>query len=167
LHLTAALASDFTEIREFVLLDEQGQFLTMAPPGEIRRALAKAVPKLEMAYLESREQAHTKVVGAEVDRIVGCYRDAVTKVYPDAARFANPNESTESIVKQVVTRGWLRGLGVKPEGEVIEQISAEHQPIGYSALLRRRARYLVVMRDGNLEGVIDRAELASRVASIL
>jgi hypothetical protein len=167
LHLTAALASDFTEIREFVLLDEQGQFLTMAPPGEIRRALAKAVPKLEMAYLESREQAHTKVVGAEVDRIVGCYRDAVTKVYPDAAGFANPNESTESIVKQVVTRGWLRGLGVKPEGEVIEQVSAEHQPIGYSDLLRRRTRYLVVMRDGNLEGVIDRAELASRVASIL
>jgi hypothetical protein len=155
LHLTAALASDFTEIREFVLLDEEGRFLTMAPPAENRRALAKAVPKLEMAYLESRQQAHTMATpSSEVDRIVVCYPDAVTKV------FGKP----ESEVKQVVTRRGLRELGIKPEGEVIDQISAELQPIAYSDLLRRRMRYLVVMRDGSLEGVIDRAELASRVA---
>jgi hypothetical protein len=163
LHLTMALASDFTEIREFILLDQEGRFLTMAPPAEIRRALAKAVPKLEMAYLESREQAHTKAVGGEVDRIVGCYQDAVAKVYPGPAALGQPAQSTESIVKQVVMPGWVRELGVKPEGEVIEQINAEQLPIAYSDLLR--ARYLVVMRDGDLEGVIDRAELASRVAN--
>jgi hypothetical protein len=156
LHLTAALASDFTEIQQFVLLDEQGRFLTMAPPAEIRRALGKAVPKLEMAYLQSREQAHNVTApSGEVDRIIFCYPDAVHSV------FAKP---TESEVKQVVTRAGLRELGVKPEGEVVEQLSSERRSIMNSDLLQRRARYLVLMRDGNLEGVIDRAELASRIA---
>jgi hypothetical protein len=31
--------------------------------------------------------------------------------------------------------------------------------------MRRRERYVVLMRDGNLEGVIDRVELASRIAA--
>jgi hypothetical protein len=53
LHLAAALGSDFTEIRQFVLVDAKGRFLTMAPPTEIRRALAKALPKLEMVYLRA------------------------------------------------------------------------------------------------------------------
>src|SRR5205807_8093506 len=128
----------------------------MAPPAEIRRALAKAVPKLEMAYLESWEQGHNMTgAGGEVGRIVFGYPAAVIKV------FAEP----ESAVKQVVTRAGLRELGVNPEGEVVEQISTARQPIAHSGLLRRRARYFVVMRDGNLEGVIDRAELASRIAS--
>ena len=156
LHLAAALASDFTEIQQFVLLDEQGRFLTMAPPAEIRRALGKAVPKLEMAYLQSRQQAHNVTApSGEVDRIIFCYPDAVHSV------FAKP---TEFEVKQVVTRAGLRELGVKPEGEVVEQVSSERRSIMNSDLLQRRARYLVLMRDGNLEGVIDRAELASRIA---
>jgi hypothetical protein len=146
---------DFTEIREFVVLDEHGRFLTLASPAEIRRALAKAVPKLEMAYLESREQAHEELAGGEVDRIIGRYQDAIRKI------FGKP----ELDAKQVLTPGRLRELGVKSEGEVIEKITGEHQPFAYPDLLRRRARYLIVMRDGGLEGVIDRAELASRVAS--
>jgi hypothetical protein len=153
LHLTAALASDFTEIRAFVVLDEWGRFLTMAPPAEIRRALAKAAPKLEMVYLQSQDQAHNMIGdSSEVDRIIFRYPDAVRVVFG----------KTESDVKKVVT--WVALREVRPEGEVIEQISADHQLITTSDLLRRRARYLVVMREGNLEGVIDRAELASRIA---
>src|SRR5262249_35134292 len=147
---------DFTDIREFVLLDEQGRFLTMASPAEVRRALAKAAPKLEMAYLQSRDQAaNLKGSGGEVERIILCYPAAVSSIFA---------KLTESDVKKVITWAGLREIGVKPEGEAIEQISADRQPIANSDLLRRRARYLVIMREGNLEGVIDRAELASRIA---
>jgi hypothetical protein len=41
LHLVAALSSDFTEIRQFVLLDAERSFLTMSSPLEIRRALLR------------------------------------------------------------------------------------------------------------------------------
>jgi Domain of unknown function (DUF4062) len=77
LHLAAALGSDFTEIRQFVLVDAEGRFLTMAPPTEIRRALAKALPKLEMVYLQSRDQPRNPQI-SEVDHIIfhypGCCR---------------------------------------------------------------------------------------------
>ena len=161
LHLTAALASDFTEIRQLVLLDEKGRFLTMAAPAEIRRALGKVVPKLEMAYLQSRELAlgaNVYAPGGGVDRIISCYASAVNSVFAPL---------TELAAKTVVTLAVLRELGVKSEGEVVEKMSSEHGPIMNSDLLRRNARYLVLMRDGNLEGVIDRAELASRIARTL
>ena len=69
LHLAAALRSDFTEIRQFVLVDAEGRFLTMAPPTEIRRALAKALPKLEMVYLQSRDQPRNPQI-SEVDHFI-------------------------------------------------------------------------------------------------
>jgi hypothetical protein len=49
----------------------------MAPPTEIRRALAKALPKLEMVYLQSRDQPRNPQI-SEVDHIIfhypGCCR---------------------------------------------------------------------------------------------
>jgi len=41
-------------------------------------------------------------------------------------------------------------IGGKPEGEVVEQVSSGRRSIMNSDLLKRRARYLVLMRDGNL-----------------
>jgi hypothetical protein len=153
LHFAAALASDFTEIREFVLLDDQGRFLTMAPPTEIRRALAKAVPRLEIAYLQSREQARsTAGPGDEIVRVVFCYPATVAAVF--AGRM-------EADVKQVVTPASLRELGIKGEGEVVDRF-----PLSHSDLLQHRAPYVVLMREARLEGVVDRAELATRIASI-
>lgn len=156
LHLAAALASDFTEIRGIVLLDAESRFLAMASPLEIRRALSKALPKLEMAYLQSREQApNSPWIAGEVDRILFSYPAAITAIFGRA----------EAEVKQVVTPAGLRELGLKSEAEVIEQFGTERGQLLNSDLVRRRAPFVVLMRDGNLEGVIDRAELASRIAS--
>lgn len=154
LHLATALASDFTEICQFVLLDAEGRFLTMASPTEIRRALAKALPKLEIAYLQSREQA-CGLYGGEVELIISCYPGAVTAV------FGQP----EANVKQAITPANLRELGIKQQGEVLEEFAAERRPLLNSDIVRRHAPYVLLMRGGNLEGVIDRMELASRIAS--
>jgi hypothetical protein len=70
LHLAAALGSDFTEILQFVLVDAEGRFLTMAPPTEIRRALAKALPKLEMVYLQSRDQPRNPQIRGQCCKFV-------------------------------------------------------------------------------------------------
>jgi hypothetical protein len=80
LHLVAALASDFTDIRQFVILDAGGRFLTMSAPGEIRRALAKAFPKLEIAYLQAWEQIRG-LTGDEGYLIISCYPWALTVAY--------------------------------------------------------------------------------------
>ena len=157
LHLAAALASDFTEIGQFVLLDAEGRFLTMAPPVEIRRALAKTLTKLEKVYLQSREQPSVFPEESEVDNIVFNYRAAVRTIFED--------EEEES-VKEIMTPTRVRELGIKSQGEVLEEFGPERRPLLISDLMRRHVPYIVLMRDGKLEGVIDRLELASRIASI-
>jgi hypothetical protein len=156
LHLAAALASDFTEIRAFVLVDAQRRFVTMASPVEIRRAFIRSEPRLEMAYLQSRVQGQAMTwLQSELDRIIASYALAAQNVFEGRP---------ETEVKQTVTSSSLRELGIRAEGEVIEQFGGDRRPLVHSDVLRRRSPYLVLMREGEIEGVIDRAELASRQA---
>jgi len=162
LHLVAALASDFTEIRQFVLMDQEdrpspdplvGRFLTMTAPLELRRALAKTFPKLELAYLQSREGGAK--YDASVDRIVFCYPEAVKEVFG----------APETSVKQAITPTGLREVPVKPQGEVVEL--ADRPPLLVSAeIVRRPTPYVALTRAGKLVGVVDRAEFASRLANV-
>src|SRR4051794_29606584 len=57
LHLASALACDFTQIKQFLFVDDKSQFVTMASPSEIRRVLSRRYPGLERAYLESQDHA--------------------------------------------------------------------------------------------------------------
>jgi Domain of unknown function (DUF4062) len=155
LHLASALASDFTEIRQFVILDTARRVLIVTSPLEVRRALTKSQPKLEMAYLQCRDQARPPFATSEVDSIISSYPAAVTSVFGGQA---------EIEVKQLITPPSLRELGIKQQGEVLEQFGPEHRPFSNAEIMRRRERYVVLIRDGNLEGVIDRVELASRIA---
>jgi hypothetical protein len=147
--------SDFTEIRQFVLVDTEGRFLTMAPPTEIRRALAKALPKLEMVYLQSRDQPRNPQI-SEVDHIIFHYPAGMGTIFP--------GQSADS-VKQIMTPARVRELGIKSQGEVLEVFGSERRPLLNSDILRRLVPYIVLMRNGILEGVIDRLELASRIVS--
>jgi hypothetical protein len=80
LHLLAALASDFTEIREIVVLDAEGRFMTMASPSEIRRAMTKTFSEFERVYLQCREEARG-TFGSEVDAILSHYTANVSVVF--------------------------------------------------------------------------------------
>lgn len=156
LHLVSALASDFTEIRQFVLLDSEGRVLVVASPLEIRRALTKSQPKLELAYLQCRDQPHGPFATGEVDFIMSVYPDCIMGVH---------GGQPENLVKQVITPSTLRELGIKQQGEVLEQFASDRRRFSNDDILRRRERYVVLVRDGNLEGIIDRVELVSRIAS--
>ena len=67
-------------------------------------------------------------------------------------------------MKQLITPVSLRELGIKQQGEVLEQLGPERRAFPNAEIMRCRERYVVLIRDGNLEGVIDRVELASRIA---
>ena len=156
LHLAAALTSDFTEIRQFILLDAERRYLTMASPAEIRRSLANSSLRLERIYYASRERAVMNLGPNEVDNIIGCYPGAVQEIFPG---------QQEDQIKQVVTPTFLRQLGIRSQGEVLDLIGTERW--SNSDIVRRRAPYVVVMRNGIVEGVIDRMELNSQIASQL
>jgi hypothetical protein len=108
-----------------------------------------------MVYLQSRELARG-LFGGDVELILSRYSQAVTAV------FVQP----EATIKQVITSAKLRELGIKQQAEVLEESDAERRLLLNSDILRRHAPFVVLMRDGILEGVIDRLELTSRIASI-
>jgi hypothetical protein len=155
LHLAAALTSDFTEIRQFILLDAERRYLTMASPAEIRRSLANSSLYLENLYYASRAQAVTLGPG-EVDNIIRCYPGAVRETFPG---------QEEDQIKRVITPTSLLELGIRSQGEVLDLVGTDRW--SNSDIVRRRVPYVVVMRNGILEGVIDRGELTSQIASQL
>jgi hypothetical protein len=154
LHLAAALASDFTEIRQFLILDADRRVVVVASPAEIRRALTKVEHKLEMAYLQARDQARPPFLTSEVDSVISAYPNAVAGVMGQ----------TEIDFKQELAPMALRELGIRTEGEVLQQYAPHYHAFSYSEIMTKSERYVVLMRDGNIEGVIDRVELASRLA---
>jgi hypothetical protein len=152
LHLAAALTSDFTEIRQFVLLDAESKYLTMAAPAEIRRALAKSSPHLEALYYSSRMEA-AKLGPNEADNAIACYPGAVIAMFPG---------QTEEQIKRVISPVNLRELGIRPEGEPLDVVGNERW--SKSDVVRKRAPYVAVMRNAKFEGIIDRAEFLSQIA---
>ncbi len=124
-------------------------------PLELRRALTKSQPKLEIAYLQCRDQPQPPYVANEVDSIISWYPAMVTSVFAVLQ---------EVDAKELITPSSLRELGIKQQGDVLEQFGPAHRPFSIAEIMRRRERYVVLMRDGNLQGVIDRVELASRIA---
>jgi len=155
LHLASALASDFTEIRQFVILDAARRVLIVSSPLELRRALTKSQPLLEMAYLQCRSQAPPPFPTNEVDSIISSYPSAIQN------QFGQP----EAYAKREITPSDLRELGIKQEGEVLEQFGPERRPFTNAEIMRGQERYVVLMRDSILEGIIDRVDLASRIAA--
>jgi len=68
-------------------------------------------------------------------------------------------------VKRDITPSGLRELGIKQQGEVLEEFGPGRRPFSNAEMTRRRERYVMLMRDGNLQDVIDRVEFASRIAA--
>jgi hypothetical protein len=155
LHLASALASDFTDIRQFVILDAARHVLIVSSPLELRRALTKYQPLLEMVYLQCRSQPIQPFQGSEVDSIISSYPFTVQNL------FGQP----EINVKREIAAAFVRELGIKQEGEVLEQFGPGNDSFSNSEIMRGRERYVVLMRNGNLQGVLDRIELSARIAA--
>jgi hypothetical protein len=154
LHLAAALASDFTEIKQFLVLNAGGGVELIAPPIEVRRALAKAYPKLETAYHRSRELPCG--FASPIDCVIANYNSAIWE----------GSGLPEKDFKVVVSPATLRELGVRQQGEVIEQLEQSGDLVPSADIVRRRAPFLVLVRNGKFVGIVDRVQIASRLAQM-
>jgi hypothetical protein len=73
-------------------------------------------------------------------------------------------DEAEVNFKVLVTPASLGELGINPQGEVMEQVGAERSSLISAEILRHRAPYVVLVRNGQLQGIIDRVALAERIA---
>jgi hypothetical protein len=151
LHLVAALAQELGGVREFVFVDAQRRFLTMAPPAEIRSRLAQRWPALESAYALFRNQAATAGnVGQELWR------------YPLAVQESLGID--EQVAKEDITaQDLVRNFGIARDAETVEVVD-KGQMFLQREILGRTTPYAALIRGGQLEGLVERQELARKVA---
>jgi hypothetical protein len=151
LHLVAALAQDLGGAREFVFVDEQRRFLTMAPPAEIRDRLTRRWPALEQAYAAFRKKAVT--VGA-VEQEIWSYPMAVSDSFRQAEESAKEDISAEDLERK---------LGIARDAETVD-VEGKGQVFLQREILGRATPFAALIRGGRLEGLVDRHELARKVA---
>jgi Domain of unknown function (DUF4062) len=155
LHLVAAVASDFTRIRQFVFLGGDGRYLLMASPVEVRRALTWRFPQLEQAYLGSRSAASPGGAAPEIDQIVMMYQEEIFRAFG--------NRDEQDVKEDVSPVMLLRDFGIEPSAEPIER-SPERPSLLRWEILRRDTPFVALLEEGRLVRVIDRVQMASKIA---
>ena len=154
LHLVAALASDFTDIAQLVLLGREGQLLAMADPAEVRRALTKSEPRLERVYLKARELGRN-YGGSDVERAIFAYPDAVGQEFGKAERE----------VVHILDSRRVKELGIRSDGEAMEIGDRPFSAVR-AAVLEKTPQYVLLTRQGRADGIVDRLELSARIAAV-
>jgi hypothetical protein len=151
LYLVAALAHEFGQTQGFVFVDSDAKFLLMAPPSEICHRLELRWPVLKQAYTKFRQEAQT------LDRL----EDEIWR-YPQFVSEAFAAD--EETVKHCLSPSDLNyELGIVPGAEVVD-VREKSQQFLQREVLGRQTRFVALVRDRRLEGLVNRELLAQRVA---
>lgn len=153
LYLLAALCADYTSVRQILLEGEGYRFVGMCEPLHVRRALSRSFPKVEAAYRDSIPQ-------------------------PEKVSF-NPVDDVKAIVETFSTR--MDALGGEPN---VKEWVAPHLPAAWpgasrsslevpdsgvtpaflEGVLNRDEPFIVLVRGGIVQKIVDRAALATKMA---
>src|SRR5271157_4928890 len=144
LHLLAALATDYTHIRQIAFIDRDGRFLGMTPPQSVAsrlwvarpelRALYAPAPSMELAIMNFRQQLVSQSVG-----------EAELKVW----------------ITKALLEEWL-GEDLSKSG--VTSTGPQSALFLYDILSSPNEFVPVLQPDGTLLGVADRSALAVQIA---
>jgi hypothetical protein len=151
LYLLAALAESSYGNRGFVFVDQDRRYLLLASPKEVRYRLRLRWPLLETVYTAFRSNAITP-------------ESIITNLwmFPQAVSAAFGKEEKDAI--EVVTEHHLTyELGIVPGAEVVD-LPGKSQHFIEAEIVARHTPYVALLRDGKLEGLVDRVALSQRVA---
>ncbi len=158
LYLLAALASDFTQIKQIVFV-QQERFIGMASPFAIRRALAVKHPMVETAYRNSVLPPGV-VTSSEIEE--------VTTVVEKFRFVELPKVAEEVRIQEWVTQEKLgHWLGIDLNTETVRLQSPEllTNPRLISQIIESRSSFVAITYKEKLVKVVDRLELAVSIAS--
>lgn len=151
LHLVAALAEEINPDVQVVFVDNKRRFIIMAPPIGIRQRLEQRWPNLQRAYSEFRKDKPTL---QSVEDSLWCYPLVVMDVFGN----------NEHAVKEVLSvRQLERDLGIRNHAERVE-VANSGQAFLQREIVRRHSPFVALVRNGQLEGLVDPRELARKVA---
>ena len=124
----------------------------MASPGELRRALTRRWPLLELVYLEGR--LGTPAGGDEIESITMSFRDGILRTFG----------KTEEVVKLVVSPLMLRrDLGIEASADSLDREGTNRVQI-QTEILRRSTPFVALLEDGRMTALVDRVRMASTLS---
>jgi Domain of unknown function (DUF4062) len=151
LHLIAALAEEYGGTEEFVFVDANQRFVAMAPPAAVRRRLENRWPNLGTAYAGFRLKTPTL-----------SSLEAQLWSYP--AHISECLGMDEQLGVEVINRRHLEyDLALPRDGEAVE-VAGKDPVFLMREILGRQSPFVVLQRDGAVDGLVDRASLAAKVA---
>ncbi|TVL98065.1 MAG: hypothetical protein CV087_21695 [Candidatus Brocadia sp. WS118] len=151
LYLVAALARDFGKTSGFVFVESDGKFLLTAPPSEICYRMELRWPAVKDAYANFLRIAPTL---EKIDSEIWQYPQFVAEAFGE----------DEQVVKHCLSaRDIDYELGIARGAEVVE-VSEKGQRFLQREVLGRQTRFVALVRGQRLEGLVDREQLAKRVA---
>jgi hypothetical protein len=172
LYVLSALADDFSNIRIFAFVEGGAKrtFVGFATPSAVRKALAVQFPYLEVAYLKIK-QVHTRTpAGARASVIVSNWsahsfdQNPFEEPQSGAQRQLAGEPNLRVKVNSDSLNDWLTRIG---RGFVYQSVewSGVVEPRLLRALVRDYAgAYVALLRGTSLDRVVNRLELAVRMA---
>lgn len=154
LHLLAALCAEYTDVRQLLFEAEHRRFIGMCTPSQARRLLARVFPEIEAAYRESLPMPDPKRFddsAEDVQTIVDRFSAEMDRMGGEA--------TVQRWVPPHVVRNWPgvnRGC--------VDVGRAGVTPDLLTVIIQREDPFVVLVRDGIVQQVVDRAALATRIA---
>jgi hypothetical protein len=161
LYLLATLVDEFSTIATLVFVDggPERRFVGMADPSAVRRALATNFPVLEAVYrgtIASVAQQPRSVP----DRIVEIVNGWPLQ-YPGVAGATNaPTEMELPRVSRILLNEWLEKAGKHLIRDSVSWSGITDPALYRSLVLDYRSRYVALLRDGRLDRLVNRLQLA-------
>ena len=153
LHLLAALLADYTDVAQIAFTVEHGGYLGMCSPGDVRRALAATFPEVEIAYRDSLPIPAGPVFDSSLEI------DAIVEKFAKAMDNRGGEVNVKQWVPPHVLSNW-RGF----DSDKIELTVSNSKLELLRDIVSRRSPFVALVNNGNLTYVINRTDLATRVA---
>ena len=155
LHLLSALCADYTEVRQMLFERDDNRFVGMCTPSQARRALSQAFPNVEAAYRASVPapgEGSFNLID-DVTYIVNQFSVAMDRLggEPNVKKWVEPH----------IIQNWPgvnRDAVDLPGGVATVPLLA--------SVVQRNTPFVVLVKDGNVLKVVDRAALATRMAIV-
>jgi hypothetical protein len=151
LYLVAALAEELGRTRGIVFVDADGRFLLAATAAEICHRLELRWPALKPAYESFRREVGT-IERLEED--IWRYPGFVAEAFGSDEETAKHRLSVHDVEYE---------LGIARDAETVDVLDKDQRFV-QREVLGRRTPFAALIRDGRLEGLVDRHVLAQRVA---
>lgn len=172
LYLLAALAEEFTRIERIVFLEKDGlrSYIGMASPAAIRKALAANFPDYERVFRDVMRNTTTYPPDpAQQVQNIGFQWPAQTfRVAPEAGVDAPAAEQflfEKDVRKLISPELLLKWLGNRLETESRSWDGSPASRAFYAKILTCNAQYVPLLNGRRLEQVVNRIELALKIAS--